>query len=135
MQLYGMVSTPPADMPVSLLFSQIDRLSRRQRSLITARQLDQIGLGQDARYWAVATGRLHAVRRGVYGLPGVEPTWERAVLAAILAAGADAVASHTTAARLWDLFDGTPPAGSNDRIHVTAKSDHRLEGVVTHRRS
>jgi hypothetical protein len=46
--------------------------------------------------YAVGTGTLIGVRRGVYRLAGTPPTWEQAVLAAVLAAGFGAVASHST---------------------------------------
>jgi hypothetical protein len=74
------------------------------------------------------------VRQGVYRLPGVGPTWETTVLAAVLAAGPEAVASHMTAARLWDLFDGSLPAAGGGQIHVTGPKQRRLEGVAVHRR-
>jgi hypothetical protein len=113
---------------------QVDRLGRSQRGLITSAQLQQLGLGPSGRYWAVAGGRLTPIRRGVYLLPGVQVTWETSVLAAVLAAGSHAVASHLTAARLWDLFDGRPPAESDAFIQVTGPTQHRLEGVAVHRR-
>jgi hypothetical protein len=120
---------PPDDRS---LIRGIDRIARRQRSLITSSQLRDLGLGPSGRYWARAGGRLTSVRRGVYVLPGAQFTWETAVLAAVLAAGPDAVASHMTAACLWDLFDGSP-AAPGSVIHLSGPKDRRLEGVVLHR--
>src|SRR5205807_1777024 len=48
------------------------------------------------------------VHPGVYRLPGAPVTWKQKVMAAVLAAGPGAVASHKTAAALWGLA-GFPP--------------------------
>jgi hypothetical protein len=53
----------------------------------------------------VKSGAFEHVGRRVYGLPGHERSWERAVLAAALVVGPDAVVSHLSAARLLG-FDG-----------------------------
>jgi hypothetical protein len=111
----------------------LDRLGSRQLGLVTAAQLDCIGFGRKARQSAVSALRLHRVRQGVYRLPGAAATWESTVLAAVLAAGPNAVASHLTAAYLWGLFDGRPPAGVHDAIRIIAPGQHRLAGVRLHR--
>jgi hypothetical protein len=113
---------------------QLDRIGRRQRSLVTTNQLNSIGMGRGAQAKAVAAGRLTRVRRGVYLLAGVQPTWDTVILAAVLAAGPDAVASHWTAARIWGLFDNVQPDGAMQAIHVTAAGSHLLDGVQVHRR-
>jgi hypothetical protein len=113
---------------------RLDRIGRRQRGLVTTKQLDEIGMGRAAREKAASAGRLTRVRRGVYLLPGVQPTWETTVLAAVLAAGPGAVASHWTAARVWDLFDNLPPDAATLSVHVTAPRERRLEGAAVHRR-
>jgi hypothetical protein len=51
----------------------------------------------------VAAGELESVRTGVFTLPGVARTWPQAALATVLAAGEGAVASHSTAGRLWEF--------------------------------
>ena len=123
-----MSSAPPVNWQ-----RRIAPLARRQHSLVTARQLDQVGLSANGRQWAVAAGRLIRIRYGVFMLPGVKPRWETHVMAAVLAAGNTVVASHLTAARLWQLFDRNEPAGAAVTIHLTAAGDHRLEGVTVHR--
>jgi hypothetical protein len=112
---------------------QIDRIACRQLGLITTAQLDDIGLAPSARRWALASRRMTRIRQGVYLLVGVKPTWETIVLAAVLAAGPGAVASHITAACLWDLFDGRPPAAGRPGIHLIAPRARYHEGVVVHR--
>ncbi len=115
------------------LIKELDRIGCRQRGLITAGQLDALGLGHSGRQWALKTGRVTRIRHGVYLLAGVPPTWETAVLAAVLAAGPAAVASHVTAACLWDLFGGRPPVALPPGIHVIAPALHHQAGVVVHR--
>ncbi|MDQ3570766.1 MAG: endonuclease domain-containing protein [Actinomycetota bacterium] len=56
----------------------------------------------------VVDGRVRAERwermaRDVYRVPGSTPSWRQSLLAAILTAGAGAVASHQSAAALWGL--------------------------------
>ncbi len=112
---------------------QIDRIACGQRGLITAAQLDDIGLGLSGRRWALASGRMTRIRQGVYLLVGVKATWGTIVLAAVLAAGPAAVASHVTAAYLWDLFEGRPPVGVPPAIHLIAPRQRHHNGVVVHR--
>jgi hypothetical protein len=114
--------------------STVDRVGRRQLGLITTQQLDSLGLSRVNREHALTTGRLIRVRRGVYRLPGVQLTWETAVLAAVLAAGPDIVASHWSAAAIWDLFDRPTPAATTECIHLTGPVQRRVQGVSLHRR-
>ncbi|MDQ3757851.1 MAG: hypothetical protein M3394_08375, partial [Actinomycetota bacterium] len=74
----------------------------------------------------VEGGRLERVHAGVYRLAGVPPSWEQDVMAAVLAA--DGVASHRTAARLWDMYD-------TDAVEVTVPRSRRClaADVVAHR--
>lgn len=108
----------------------IARVAARQHGLITLGQALNRGLSARAVQHRVETGRWIALRRGVFLVHGVPPTYEQTVLAVCLAAGAPAVASHMTAARLWDL--GLPlPA----QIEVTSLPNRRLrlDGVKQHR--
>jgi Transcriptional regulator, AbiEi antitoxin N-terminal domain len=78
-------------------------LAARQHSLVTAGQLRSMKVSDHQRRHLVATGALRPVRRAVYTLPGVAPSWEQTLRAAVLAAGAGAVVSHRTAGALWQL--------------------------------
>ena len=113
---------------------RVDLFGRRQFGLLSARQLTELGFDGKARTRAVADGRLVRLRYGVYQLPGRQPTWETAVMAAVLAARTPAVASHLTAARVWGLEPERRP-GPPDAIHLTAPSDIRIAGVVAHIRN
>ncbi len=85
-------------------------------------------------------GRLVPLRHGVARLAGVHPSWEQAVMAAVLAAGRGAVVSHVTAARLWGFVDDsrqgrrTAEQAGAGRIHLTCATQTRVDGVAGHRR-
>jgi hypothetical protein len=72
-----------------------------QRGLLTAAQGRAAGLSDDEIERATGTRGWIRAARGLYLLPGSSPSWERDALAAVLLAGADAVAAVLTAAALW----------------------------------
>ena len=111
--------------------TRLNQISARQHGLITRSQAIEAGLSPSAVQRRLHDHRWIPIRSGVYAIGGLAPTWERAVMAACLAGGRGTVASHVTAARLWDL-DRVPPA---DRIHVTSDPRRRirLDGVTAHR--
>lgn len=79
------------------------RLARRQHGLLTLAQLQAAGVSVDQRKRRVRSGRWLAVAPGVVAVAGTAATWRQRTLAAVLAAGPGAVASHTTAAALFGL--------------------------------
>jgi hypothetical protein len=91
------------------LFVDVDRevtdLARRQHGLVTHAQARARGLSQRSLSRRVASGRLQRLLPGVFVVAGAPETWEQRVLAAVLAAGPGALASHTTAAALWSMPD------------------------------
>jgi hypothetical protein len=111
--------------------THLNQISARQHGLITRQQAIDAGLSAAAVDRRLTDRRWLALRSGVYAVGGSPHTWEQAVVAVCLAGGRGTVASHATAARLWDL-ERTPPA---DRIHVTSGPQRRirLDGVVAHR--
>src|SRR5262249_18565924 len=78
----------------------------------------------------LTTGRVIRVRRGIYRLCGVEPTWESAALAAVLAAGEGAVLSHRSAGVLWGFLDRHRESGP---LELIVPGQCRLVGVRAHR--
>jgi very-short-patch-repair endonuclease len=112
----------------------LGRLGRRQLGLVSNGQLAALGFQRGWRDAAVRDGRLVVVRRGVYMLPGGQPTWESAVMAAVMAAGAGAVASDLTAAQLWGLLEELPGRRAGHPIHVSSDAQRRISGVKAHRR-
>lgn len=112
------------------IYARIDRLAAGQHGIVTYAQLTALGLGAGAIAWLMASGRTVAVRRGVYRLCGAAPSWTGTVLAAVAAAGEDAVLSHRSAAALWGLVDRQRESG---RLEITCGRRVRLDGVCAHR--
>jgi hypothetical protein len=87
--------------------SQVDRavaqLAARQHAVVSVRQAEELGLTRSMRRTRIGAGVLIDVRRGVLRIAGAPMTFESVVLAAVLSAGRGAVASHRTAAALWEL--------------------------------
>ena len=79
--------------------------ARKSLGLLTIRQLDAMGVTRQRRRTLVARGTLVPLGRGVFRHCAWSASWEQLVLAAVLAAGPDAAASHLSAAALW-RFEG-----------------------------
>jgi very-short-patch-repair endonuclease/predicted transcriptional regulator of viral defense system len=84
----------------------IAALAGRQHGVVARRQLAALGLGADAIDHRIAAGRLHPIHRGVYAVGHRSLTRHAVWIAAVLAAGADAVLSHRSAAALWGIRHG-----------------------------
>ncbi len=108
----------------------MNRTAATQRSLISKRQLSELGVSSSSVSRRVASGRLRRVSARVYALPGPPLDFEQRVLAAILATDGRGVASCRTAAALMSL-DGS----SRSVIEITVPADVRLAiaGVLVHR--
>src|ERR1700748_2666509 len=78
-------------------------LVERQHGVVARRRLLALGYSAKGIRHRLASGRLHRVHQGVYsvGRPSVGPygRW----MAAVLACGAEAVLSHSSAAALWRI--------------------------------
>ena len=100
-----------------------------QHGLITADQLVEGGLSDLQLRELVRQKVLRRMRPGVFGLIGARDSWERGLLAVVLARPGS-VASHASAARLWNC-EPRP----EDRYEVTDRGEYRayLRGVVHHR--
>jgi hypothetical protein len=104
-------------------------LARRQLGLFTWAQAIQLASESTLRT-LIRRRHVEPFRRGVWVVTGSPRTYEQEVLAAVLAAGQPAWASHRTAARLWELRVPSPV-----RIDVLTMPDRRvrLDGVDHHR--
>lgn len=100
----------------------------RQYGAFTAAQAFGCGVSRSTLHRWVREGRLVAIHPGVYAFAGSPASWEWSMMAAILAAGPEAVASHRSAARIWELLD-------DDSVEITVplKRCPRLERVEVHR--
>jgi very-short-patch-repair endonuclease len=107
---------------------RVAQVAARQAGFVTTAQLRGAGLSRSAVAHRVRTGRLFRWHRGVYrvGLPTADR--QAAVVAALLAAGRDAAASHTTAAALLELL----PSGEGPLELTVARREVRLQGVRAH---
>jgi len=79
----------------------------------------------------VASGRLDQLYPGVARLPGTAWTREQGILAAVLACGSGALASHRSAAHLWGVE--RPPSDPIDVILPVRTRRADVSGVVVHR--
>lgn len=104
-------------------------LAERQWGVVSLRQLRAIGLGRGAVASRVRTGRLLRLHRSVYAVGHRALSTEGRWMAAVLACGPDALLSHASAARLWDIR----PTNA-ERIDVIVPRDLRgRDGVAVHR--
>ena len=126
----GLLSHPPGKLVRMSVDGEVARVASRQHALVTRSQLLEMGIGDGTLRHRVRVGRLTAVRRDVFAIPGAGTTREQVLLAAVLAHGSGAVLSHASAAALWRL-----PNIDHEGIEVTSARPHRvrLTGVTAHR--
>lgn len=79
------------------------RVASRQHGLLTRAQLTEVGFDHRVVARRVARGQWVKLHGNVLRIAGTPVTWESQVLAQVLAAGPDAIASHRSAAVLWGL--------------------------------
>jgi len=110
--------------------ARIARIAERQHSVFTTEQARASGLSAAAVQRRVDAGCFARIYRTVLHMRGGALTYEGRVLAAVLATGNGASASHVTAGRLLHLDDVV----AND-LHVTVADGRRVRipGVVIHR--
>ncbi len=82
--------------------------SRKQLGLLTAPDLDRIGVSRQQRRRLIAAGVLVPIGGGVLRHAAHPESWYQSALAAVLAAGPGAATSHLTAGAL-SRFDGILP--------------------------
>jgi hypothetical protein len=103
-------------------------VASRQHSLITLAQVIAIGGDRHRAHRRIKSGRWHRVHAGTYFIAGHPFTWETRLLAAALFAGDGAVASHRSAAVLWNIegFRKGPPEISVSRHQRPQRLDARV---------
>ena len=113
--------------------SDIDRLvaarAASQHALITAAQFGALGGTVAMSRLRVRSGRWTKAAEGVFRLAGAPVTWHSRVLAAVLAAGEGAVASHRTAATLHQIEGARP---GPPEVTVPRGRRFRPTGVRSH---
>lgn len=104
-------------------------VSRRQHGVVTRAQALACGFSDDRISTRVRSGVWGRPYPGVYGIAGVPETFESRAMAAVLACGDGALASHGTAAALYGL------ELPGDALEVTIPGTRRAApaGIVVHR--
>ena len=111
---------------------RIAALAATQHGVFSREQAVAAGAAQVVRQ-RVVSGRWHRLGHHVFALAGAPVTWERTLHAAVLDAGPAAVATSSSAARLWGLpgFEPGPP-----EVLVPVGRNHRpASGRVRETRS
>lgn len=103
----------------------LHRLAASQHGLFTRRQALGVGLTTKEIEGGARRGRWNRLHRGVYRMAGTPTTDLQTLLAAVLACGPGAMASHRGAAWLWDLTD-------HMSAEVAGTLRHSLPGITTH---
>jgi hypothetical protein len=109
---------------------QLSDLAARQYSNFTSKQAATCGYHLSTLHDHVKRGTVIVMHPGVYALAGSPRSWERSLMAAILAAGPGAAASHRSGGRVWEITDLM-----DDTVEITVprSSCPRLQGVIVHR--
>jgi very-short-patch-repair endonuclease len=110
--------------------AQAARLARSQHGLLSRTQAEELGFTRHAISHRLESGAWERLRPSVYRLAGTPSSWHQQVMVAVLASKQFALASHSTAARLWRL-----QLPSLDVIEMTTPLGHhvRIPGVRSHR--
>jgi hypothetical protein len=80
---------------------RVREVAGKQHGLMRRADFGDLGITRHEIDWRIKAGRMDVVHPGVYHLNSTPATWKTAVLAAVMAAGPDALASHRCAAVLW----------------------------------
>lgn len=108
----------------------MNKIAAQQHGVFTLAQVHAAGFTPSAVQHRLRTERWELVRGGVYRVPGSVRTWEQRLMAAVLAAGEGAVASHCSAAALL----GIPGFARRGRPEVTVPRGkrHRDASITVH---
>lgn len=116
-----------------MAWTEIDRqavaLAKSQHGIVGHDQLVAAGATPGVIHRRLAGRQWEGLAQGVYRVPGHPQTWHQSLLAAVLAAGPGAVASHRAAAALWKFpgFTGAAPEVLRPR-----HTDHRCPLGTVH---
>lgn len=115
-------ATPPLDQAIGALADQ-------QYGVVTLSQLRGLGLSPSSVRDRVAAGRLRRLYRGVYAFGHAALRPEGRILAAVLACGPGAVASHRAAADLRGLLQS---ARASVDVTSPGRAPRRRNGIDVH---
>jgi len=112
------------------MYPTLTATAQAQLALFTQEQALAAGYSLRQVQYRREIGQWEQAHAGVYRVAGVPQSWDQLLLAASLAAGPGAVASHRSAARLWGFAEAGCPVVE---LSVPPGRTHRLDGVVVHR--
>jgi predicted transcriptional regulator of viral defense system len=108
--------------------AELAALAARQHRVVSAAQMARLGFDPSAIKYRVARGRLFRIHRGVYALGRAGLTRHGHAMAAVLACGPTAAASHRLAAALFEFLPSWP-----DEPEVTVTTQRRSRaGIHVH---
>jgi hypothetical protein len=107
----------------------IATIAAQHHGLFGRQHLHLLGVSEETRRHRLATGRWELVHDSAYRVAGAPTTWRATLLAACWAGGTRGVASHRSAAALYDL-----PSGRRDLAEITCPRSQRARhgGLVVH---
>jgi very-short-patch-repair endonuclease/predicted transcriptional regulator of viral defense system len=108
----------------------IAALAERQHGVVGLAQLRRLGLSKDAVAKRVRAGRMRRIHRGVYAVGHGRLTAAGRIMAAVLACGPGACASHRTAAGLLGIRADNRPRTD---VTVPGRSVRPRPGIDVHR--
>lgn len=106
-------------------------LAEDQHGVVSSEQLRKIGYTPQAIHHRIKTGRLHPLHHGVYAVGRPYATDHGRWMAAVIACGAGAVLSHSSAAALWRIG---PEEGDLIDLSLPSLSRRRRPGLRIHQR-
>jgi very-short-patch-repair endonuclease len=114
------------------IHAALGQLAAGQHGVFTLQQAVDLGISRDTRAHCIRTGRWQIVHAEVYRIAGVPESWRAALLAACFAGSPRGVASHRSAAALWDL-----PGRRTDLQEIICRRWRRTkqDGLVVHETS
>src|SRR5687768_628092 len=105
---------------------KVNRLAERQYGVVATWQLRELGADRNLQRRRVDVGRWEVAGHHVIRLAGAPPTAEQGLLVSVLGGGPDSLASHESAAWLWQL------PGFASTVHVI-RPRHAYAGASNHR--
>ena len=108
----------------------IGEVAAQQQGVVTRTQASALGFDPDRIQRRLGSGRWVQVHESVYRVHGASDSIDQRRLAALLAVGPSAAASHRAAADMYGLWRSTPPV---TEITTTRLQSPELDGVIVHR--
>jgi hypothetical protein len=107
----------------------VSKIAEQHHGVFGAQHLRELGVKPHERHYRLRIGRWISVHEGAYRVAGTPLTWRGQVLAACWAGGLRAVASHRSAAELWEL-----PGRDGRAVELTCPRRRRArhDGLIVH---